>query len=233
MDQRTPRFLPGTRTQDLTSLTFGLLTVLELAGRDKHGRARWRCKCECGGEAVSEAYNLKSGNTASCGCVRHGKVSTLNRTHGQKGTPLYQRWKGMKQRTSDPNAKQFADYGGRGIKVCERWQSFENFAADMGPTFHDDLTLERIDVNGDYEPANCTWITKAEQARNRRNNHAVTWQGRTMVLAAWEEALGLNRRILGDRLRRGWSIERALTTGADPDAIAQLGNSDGIDTRDV
>jgi hypothetical protein len=222
LTKKAPTFIPGTRTQDLTGLAFGLLTVVEFAGRDEHGRARWRSRCRCGGEAVSEAYNLKSANTASCGCVRRQKITAASRKHGQKGTPLYQRWKGMIQRTTDPKAKKFDAYGGRGIKVCDRWRSFENFAADMGPTFREDLTLERLNVNGDYEPTNCTWATMTDQARNRRNNHVITWQGETMALAAWEEALGLPRRILSGRLRRGWSIERALRTGANPDAIAQL-----------
>jgi hypothetical protein len=137
----------------------------------------------------------------------------------------------MIQRTGNPNNPDYPRYGGRGIAVCERWKSFENFAADMGPTFRDDLTLERIDVNGSYDPDNCTWITRAEQQRNRRNNHTVTWQGRTMILAAWEELLGLKPRILGNRLRSGWSVERALTTGADSQALARLVAGD--DTSDI
>lgn len=230
MSDTPRRFLPGTRTPDLTNLTFGLLRVLDFAGRDAHGRARWHCQCECGGEAVSEAYNLKSGNTTSCGCVHRERVLAASRTHGQKGSPLYQRWKGMKQRTSDPNDKQFADYGGRGIKVCERWMSFERFAADMGPTFREGLSLERIDVDGDYSPGNCTWITIAEQQRNKRTTIRVTFRGQTKPLVEWCELLGLNPKSVRQRIRRrGWPIERALTVGADPDALARLAAPDDAD----
>lgn len=232
MTDSTPEFLPGTRTPDLTGSIFGLLTVLELAGRDKHGRARWRCRCECGEEAIAEAYNLKSGNTTSCGCFHRERQRAAPRKHGQRGTPLYQRWKGMLQRTGNPNSPDYPRYGGRGIAVCERWMSFENFAADMGSTFRDGLTLERIDVNANYSPENCTWATRAEQQRNRRNNRTLTWRGQTMILAAWEESLGLKPGRLSDRLRRGWSVERALTTGADPEALARFDGIADAETRE-
>jgi hypothetical protein len=137
----------------------------------------------------------------------------------------------MIQRTGNPNNPDYPRYGGRGITVCKRWKSFENFADDMGPTFREGLTLERLDVNADYGPDNCTWITIQEQQRNRRNNHPITWRGQTMILSVWEETLGLKRRILGSRLRSGWSVERALTTGADPEAIARLGDLDDADAQ--
>jgi hypothetical protein len=129
----------------------------------------------------------------------------------------------MIDRTSNPDNRNFHHYGGRGITVCERWQSFENFAADMGPTFSPELTLDRIDNDRGYEPGNCRWATRAEQNRNQRRNRYVTWRGRTMVLTDWADLLGLNFDTVRKRLdKHGWPVERALSAGADPDVLSRL-----------
>jgi len=125
----------------------------------------------------------------------------------------------MIQRTTNPRRSNYAYYGGRGIKVCERWRTFENFYADMGPTYADGLTLDRIDPDGDYCPENCRWANPIKQSQNRRNCAAIEWRGRSLVAAEWDRVLGLNRNTVGARLRRGWSVERALTEGVEPDRL--------------
>jgi hypothetical protein len=137
-----------------------------------------------------------------------------NTTHGKSGTTLYSIWKAMRKRCSNPNAPDFHNYGGRGIRVCEEWNDFEVFekwALQNG--FSEGLTIERLDVNGNYEPINCEWITRAAQARNTRYNDNITFNGETHCLSEWAEILGINRTTLWSRLyNHGWNIERALTT---------------------
>ncbi|TXJ78613.1 hypothetical protein E2C11_16535 [Streptomyces lavendulae] len=206
----------------LTGRRFGRLLVIEQAGRSARKDVMWRCRCDCGEEVTTSASSLSLGRTQSCGCLRREAVAAAATRHGQSDNPLHKRWRNMLDRTGNPEHPAYPDYGGRGITVCERWRAFENFAADMGPTFSSDLSLDRIDNDGNYEPANCRWATLHEQARNRRDNRTITWRGRTMVIAEWSEFLGFNRYLISQRLRQGWSVERALTTGADPDALSQL-----------
>jgi hypothetical protein len=118
----------------------------------------------------------------------------------------------MRQRCNDPNIAQWLNYGGRGITVCSRWDRFDHFVEDMYPTYRDGLTLDRIDNNGDYSPSNCRWATRAEQANNKRGNHNITHDGRTMNMTQWAKELGMPRTRLKTRLKLGWSVERALST---------------------
>lgn len=137
-------------------------------------------------------------------------------------TRIYNIWKGMLRRTTNPSDSSYPHYGGRGIAVCERWQSLENFLADMGPTYADDLSIERIDVNGDYEPGNCRWATDAEQHRNKRNSAWLEFRGHRLCAADWAKRLEINPKTLTSRLRYGWPVERALTEGVSPERLAAL-----------
>lgn len=200
---------------NLTGQTFGRLTAVEPAGRDGRGALLYRCTCSCSGrEVIVRAYNLSRGNSQSCGCIRSEKSGARVRTHGQHGTRLYETWCNIIRRTTNPNHGSYADYGGRGITVCPEWRdSFEAFARDMGPTYRDGLSIDRVDTNGNYEPGNVRWATPKEQARNMRRNRLVTAWGHTKTLAEWAELQGLNYQTLYNRLTRsGWSVERALTT---------------------
>ena len=116
----------------------------------------------------------------------------------------------MISRVANPNIRQWADYGGRGITVCDRWREFENFAKDMGSTFSPELQLDRIDNDGPYSPENCRWATRTEQARNKRNNRRIEVNGVTLTLVEWSERLGIDQDNISNRLRRGWTVERAL-----------------------
>ncbi|MFI9598919.1 hypothetical protein ACIHCX_03390 [Streptomyces sp. NPDC052043] len=207
---------------DLVGQRFGRLLAIEEAGRNAKLDVLWLCRCDCGKDTVKSGSDLRRGGTKSCGCLQREAAARHATRHGLNDNPLYRRWRNMIDRTSNPKNKAYPDYGGRGIGVCERWKSFDNFAADMGPAFSPDLTLDRIDNDGNYEPGNCRWATQIEQQRNRRSNRNITWRGRVMPVAAWSEVLGLKRHLVGQRLRQGWSVERALTTGADPAALARL-----------
>ncbi|MFJ5644069.1 AP2 domain-containing protein [Streptomyces sp. NPDC093223] len=209
---------------DLAGKTFGRLTVIEEAGRSNADKVLWRCLCECGTETTVVGGDLRSGRTTTCGCGIVRAVVARSRTHGQSRTRLYRIWCAMATRTTNPNSERYADYGGRGITMCPEWRaSFETFARDMGPTYADGLTIDRINVDGNYEPSNCRWATYAEQARNTRRTRYLTFLGQTKAVSEWNELLGLKPGVVLSRIDdSGWSIERALTAGADPDALASL-----------
>lgn len=136
--------------------------------------------------------------------------------HGGYGTRLYEIWRSLKKRCLNPKTEQYSNYGGRGITVCDEWrdsfQAFYDWAMANG--YRDDLTLDRIDGNGNYEPSNCRWATWKEQQNNRRNNHFITYNGETKTLKQWSEQVGIDWDILYSRLKKGWSVEKALTTKA-------------------
>jgi hypothetical protein len=160
---------------DLSGQRFGRLAVLGRAQRAKP-EAYWHCRCDCGVEVVVNGCRLRNGNTRSCGCLRR-ETAAINGDHnvshgyarmGIRRHPLYSVWSGMRTRCRNPNNKNWKDYGGRGITVCERWDKFENFLADMGERPGPSYSIDRIDVEGNYEPGNCRWATPTEQVRNRR-----------------------------------------------------------------
>lgn len=194
----------GTR-KDMTGQKFGRLTVIKYAYSDKHHNAVWQCQCECGNIIEVRGDTLRNGNTKSCGC--------LCTTHHKSNTRLYHIWQQAKDRCYNKNSKDYHDYGGRGIAVCNAWkhdfEAFYNWAMDT--CYRDDLTLDRVDVNSNYTPDNCRWLTNKEQQRNKRNNKNYTINGETHCLAEWCEILNLKYNRIYNRIHKyHWSIERAL-----------------------
>lgn len=196
---------------------FGRLTVVEAASTINNGQKRWLCLCSCGKECIIQQTNLNRGVTRSCGCLSRElskeRNPRLNTTHGNttqgKVTPTYRCWANMRARCS-PNSKDFAYYGARGIRVCEAWESFEVFFHDMGE-MPPGSQLDRIDNNGNYEPGNCRWASRIEQARNKRSNHKLSLHGETLTIAEWSERTGINFQTISSRVATGWTVEEALS----------------------
>lgn len=201
------------RRVELDGRRFGRLQVLKPGARSVSGRFRWLCLCDCGNTTDVVGSMLTSGNTRSCGCLKHEMVAQKNTSHGLSRdlARLSSIWSAMRQRCSNPNNKRFHNYGGRGIKVCARWDDFSKFVSDMGERPSSEFSIDRIDNNGDYEPGNCRWATAKVQANNFRRNRLVTFGGKTLSLSEWEVETGIKQNTIRLRLDRGWPIERALT----------------------
>lgn len=199
-------------TENLIGKEFHRLTVTRRApnfGRRKN-KVAWFCQCVCGKEVVVEGYRLRKDLTKSCGCL----VTEINadrlRKHGRRWTIEYTRWLHMRQRCLNKRNPDYRYYGARGISIDPRWDSFTNFLADMGPMPFPQAELDRIDNNGPYCMDNCRWATRTQQNRNSRHNHLITFRGETRCISEWKEITGIT--ALNDRISRGWTVERALTT---------------------
>jgi len=199
--------------KDLTGKRFGHLVVIS---REKNiGKCTtWLCLCDCGKKTIVRTNFITHGKTKSCGCL----IKESNSRRAKYGKPrnemrVYRIWKGIKRRCFKPKSKGFINYGGRGIAICDDWMSFENFyqwAVNNG--YSDNLTIERIDVNGNYEPKNCKWITMSMQGRNKRNNKTITFNGITKTYVEWEEYLGFPLQTITKRKYKGWDDIKILTT---------------------
>ena len=200
--------------EDLTGQRFGRLTVIKRVESNKSG-TRWLCKCDCGNETVALAPNLKRGNTSSCGCLKKEKMSKLNIKHGKTHTRLFYTWQNMMRRCRDPKNKEYGNYGGRGIAVCDEWKDFETFYAwATANGYTDELTIDRINNDKDYCPENCRFISIQEQQRNRRDNVRYQYGSENLTLPEYAREYGLNLHTLQTRISRGWGIADAIETPA-------------------
>ncbi len=195
---------------DLTGKQFGLWTVVSRAGSVRPGgstgiEATWTVRCECGVEKVLRQSILRKGASRSCG--RHFR----RWTHGMSHLPEHLVWRKMLERCTSSKDASYPNYGGRGITVCDRWRDFAMFIADMGPRPSPKHSIDRIDVNGNYEPGNCRWATKKQQARNTRRTRLITVGDRSMTMAEWSEVSGIPFHAVKCRIQRGWSPYRAVT----------------------
>lgn len=182
---------------DVSGKKFGMLTAIEVSGR-KNKKILWKCVCECGKESIVSKSNLATGQTKSCGCV--GK----NKKHGMCGTRVYKIWKDMKKRCDNQNSKEYRYYGGKGVTYCDDWSEFSSFyewALESG--YSDELTIERIDYNGNYEPSNCKWATLKEQANNTSQNVLIEIDGVTKTLQQWADISNVNRSTIKRRYEKG------------------------------
>lgn len=198
------------RAVGMLRMRFGRLRVVAPSGVNKFDKGLWRCICDCGNETVVPTSYLRSGHTTSCGCALIERQALGNPIHGASHKRVYTTWLNMKHRCDDPGTEGYSNYGGRGIRVCERWHSFENFYADMGDPPHM-MTLDRIDNDGNYDPTNCRWASKHTQSRNKRTNRNITIDDKTMCLKDWCKYYSIEIATVYARLKRGWNIEEALT----------------------
>lgn len=199
---------------DISGQRFGRLTVIGRAPGLPRWHGKWLARCDCGAEKVAWAPHMRTGRTSSCGCVKRehlAKLSAAKVTHGRTNTVEYRIWGGIVSRCTDSNNKDWKNYGGRGIAVCERWRSFESFLADMGERPRNDLSIDRIDNEGHYEPGNCRWATPKVQMGNTRANVLYAYAGRTMPLCDWADESGINRMTLYWRFNQGWRGHRLFS----------------------
>lgn len=204
------------RTEIPAGTRFGKLTVIgEGLPKGRRGERTLECRCDCGNVTSPLLSNLrKAAGTRSCGCEKVAALQAqqeAGRTHGMRYTHVYSVWHGMKQRCLNSQAKEYKWYGGRGITICDSWQqSFEAFYADMGDPPSDEHTIERSDVNGNYEPGNCYWATVAEQSVNRRDNVYLEHKGIRQTISQWADSLGVPRATMYYRHRQGWTAAEII-----------------------
>lgn len=220
------------RIVDVIGKKFGKLLVLEeCKERDKNGGKIYKCKCDCGNISYVRRGNLIAKNgTKSCGCshVGHSK-------HGKTNTRLYNIWLGMKNRCCNPNSTSYKNWGGRGILVCKEWkESFETFydwAINNG--YRDNLSIDRIDNDGNYEPSNCRWATRKEQANNTRNNVYLTYNGKTQTMTQWADEFGVSHETIRRKRDLGrWFIVTCLSRCFSIKQICKIFNVDVNDLLD-
>ena len=168
--------------------------------------------CFCGRKFITRISGLKNGRITSCGCKRKdGLIKRITR-HNMSNTPEYMAWEGMKARCLNSNNIFYSNYGGRGIKVCERWMNFKEFFKDMGYKPNKSYSIERIDVNGNYEPSNCKWATRSEQDRNKRNTVFIEYNGQKWILMDLAKKFNMHQQTLKQRIISGMTVEEALNT---------------------
>lgn len=203
---KSSRKIPSrTEQEGFIGTKWGLLTVTGKSDKRMSSCVLYMCECDCGGETLATMPWLKRGQKTSCGCRRFvgfEKATDSIKTHEMSKTPTYKTWQSLRQRCENPNNDQYERYGGRGIKVCPSWASFEKFMADMGerPKNH---TIDRIDGNGHYSPENCRWATSKTQSNNRRNSIKVKVEGEWMTVMDAAERLRMTESGVRNRIRRG------------------------------
>jgi hypothetical protein len=195
--------------QDKVGQRFGKLIVKKLVS--KKPVAKWVCVCDCGNETQVWGGHLKSGVTRSCGCLLTEFNKTNHKTHGMTKTRTYVSWRSMISRCTLPSMPSYKNYGGKGIGYDPLWQDFQKFLFDMGER-PQGMTLDRIDSGKSYSKDNCRWATPAQQQANRKNCMHITYNGITQTAAEWATQLGLSKGAVWNRIKLGWSIEKAVTT---------------------
>lgn len=201
---------------ELIGQRFERLTIVREAPRNRHNQRCMTCRCTCGADTVVLLASLVAGTSRSCGCLQRESASgrsPTNKRHGLTGSLTHRIWCAMRARCQNPKHDAYAYYGGRGIAVCERWQSFDLFLEDMGecPPGH---SIERSNNDRGYEPGNCSWVLANDQWRNRRSTKTITHNGRTLSHQEWARVLGISAATITHRLKAGWPVDRVLTPRA-------------------
>ena len=200
--------------QNLLGQRFGRLVVIDEAPNSANSSTLWCCKCDCGNEMITRAANLKSGHVKSCGCFRREVIAKRSTSHGGSNSRIYGIWRKMIARCENQKNENYRRYGARGVRVCAEWHDFTNFrdwAEKAGYT--DMLSIDRIDVNGDYEPSNCRWADAKTQSNNRRSNNLITIGIETRTFAEWCAISGVKYKTAHRRLETGHTIEEVFSKG--------------------
>ncbi len=206
------------RMIDITGKRFGRLVAIEPSKVKATNKSKkWLCKCDCGNTKEIISSSLRFGKTTSCGCWKDEKTSKRFYKHGKSNTLIYNIWTSMKGRCLRKTSKDYPNYGGRGIKICDDWKNdfmtFYNWAISNG--YKEGLTIERINPDGNYEPSNCIWLENEKQALNRRNTILIEFKGKKQSIRKWSEELKINYNTLRDYLAEGKTIENILKTYKD------------------
>lgn len=205
------KMMPGGRFKDLSGDIIGRLTLLKPSGAGLSNGTRWLSLCECGRSMFVAARSLENGDTKSCGCLRAETCRVNMTTHGGTGTRLHGIWENMLYRCRNPKYTGWKDYGGRGISVCDEWSRYEPFRGwALGNGYADELTIDRIDNDGNYNPKNCKWSTCLEQGSNKRNNIYHEIDGDVKTITCWARMFNIKPKIVFGRIYRGWTHNEAL-----------------------
>lgn len=202
-------------TKQLYDMKFGRWTVVDFSHRDKRGSAFWLCRCECGKEKRIYGSELIRGRTRSCGCLIADTARENNTKHGMSAHPAYWVWRSMRDRCRLPTHQAWHNYGGRGIRVCKRWDKFQNFWADMGEAYAPGLTLERLDNDGDYCLKNCSWVTMKEQSNNKRTNRRIETPWGELTVSEASQKSGIGETTLLYRISHGATFRDSLFSKPD------------------
>lgn len=207
------------KSPELVGKRFGRLKVIRRNGSSKHKRALWLCRCDCGNELTVIGNSLTVGRVNSCGCLKIEQLKERLITHGLTTSehfhPLYETWSGIKDRINNPNNPGWHNYGGRGIKICDRWKdSFQNFIDDMGPRPSDKHSIDRIDNDGDYCPDNCRWATRKQQANNKQTSISITIGNQTKPISEWCKHYKIKYATALWRFNHGWAIDKIFSVRA-------------------
>lgn len=200
------------KAKDLTNRVFGKLSVKERVLENKNRRAMWLCFCSCGSKIIISSNGLLNGGTKSCGCIKNEKVIERSTKHNLVRNPIYRVWQNAKNRCYNQNVKEYKNYGGRGIQMCNEWKNdfmpFYQWSIENG--YKENLTIDRINNDGNYEPTNCRYATKETQSTNRRNIVFVTYKNEQKTISEWCRLLNLDFNMVYQRIWRGWSAEKAF-----------------------
>lgn len=196
------------RREDLTGMSFGMLTVVGYSHSDRKWNSFWSCKCSCGGTRTARMDRLKALLINNCGCVR---AKTLKSTAAIKHKRIHRIWRGMKERCGNENAVDFSSYGAVGISVCDEWLDFDRFLEwSLANGYNDNLTIDRIDNGKGYSPSNCRWATYIQQANNRTNNVVIEYYGERLSVSQWAKIFGISTSTIYMRRHKGWTDEECL-----------------------
>ncbi len=197
--------------KDRIGSVFNRLTVINYQGQ-KSNKSMWLCQCSCGLYIIPNSTDLERGHTKSCGCLDSEVARERMTTHGQSYTREYNIWKGIKTRCLNPSHGDYKNYGAKGITISDEWaKDFNQFYTDMGQSPEKNSTVERIDNTKGYCKDNCKWATYREQSRNRISNRQLTYNGKTQCITDWDKEMGFKQGVIGKRLKRGWSLDFAMT----------------------